>query len=86
MKKQKLDECHPHMAQWLCCYKFDGGMGFRDHNPHMANKDMADAVAASVVACLEGLCPEIQEVDVDASLLEECPIYEYFVQKCDCQP
>jgi len=67
--------------QWMCRHEYDGGSGFRDHHPHMADRDMADSVAASFVMCLEGLCPMVREHDVDAPLLDECPIYEYFVQK-----
>ena len=60
-------------------------MGFRDHNFHPADRSMAESVAASLAMCLEGLCPHIREVDPDAPLLENCPVYNYFTLTCDCK-
>ena len=80
-KKQKLDECQEHIVEWLTRHEMEGGMGFRDFNFHPADRDMADAVAASVMMCVEGLCPTIREADPDAPLLDSCPIYEHFTSR-----
>jgi len=65
-----------------------GGIGFKDHNPPQANRDMADAVAAAVCICLEGKCPDtvyssqFDEEEMPAGL-EPCPLFEYFGAAAD---
>ena len=75
-----------HIEEWLTRHKLEGGMGFRDHNFHPADRDMAESVAASMMMCVEGLCPQIREADPEAPLLEWCPVWHYFTSTCDCHP
>jgi len=66
----------------------EGGIGFKDHHPPQANRDMADAVAAAVCICLEGKCPDnfyssqFDELEAPAGL-EPCPLFEYFGAAAD---
>ena len=58
-----------HLEELLCRHEFDGGLGFRDHNAHRADRDMAESVAAAVASCLGGGCPFDDEEETG------CPIF-----------
>jgi len=72
-----------HLAAVLTTNEHEGGLGFKDHNPSQANRDMADAIAAQVCICLEGKYPKIiYNLGLDDGdkpvKLEACPLYKYF--------
>jgi len=72
-----------HIVGMLTLDKHKGGIWFKDNLPPQANRDMADAVAATVYICLEGKCPDnfySSQFDKLEALagLEPCPLFKYF--------